>query len=212
MTEVLVIVGAYLLGAVPFGYCMAKWFCGVDILEHGSRSIGFTNTYRICGAAVGIPVLILDVLKGTVSVLAAYGSGADSTWLPVLAGVAAMVGHSFSVYIGFRGGKAVAAGAGVFLALQWEALMIALIAFAIVLKLTRFMSLASMTLAVILACTLTAEWFLLPAWAPSAPVLLVGWVTAILVVLRHRTNIQRLLAGTENRFGAKNETADTHNG
>lgn len=212
MTEVLVLVGAYLLGAVPFGYCMAKWFRGVDILEQGSRSIGFTNTYRVCGAAVGIPVLILDILKGTVPVLVAYRCEAGSAWLPVLAGAAAMLGHSFSLYIGFRGGKAVATGAGVFLALQWEALTIALIAFGLVLKFTRFMSLASMTGALVLAGTLTAQWFLFPAWAPSPPVLLVGWVAAILVLVRHRTNIQRLLTGTENRFGAKKDPADTQNG
>ena len=199
--EYLLIPTAYFLGAVPFGLVIAKWVKGIDVREHGSRNIGFTNVLRVCGKATAIPVLILDILKGFAPVLAARWLAPDSDWLAVVCGAAAMAGHSYSVYLGFKGGKAVATGAGVFLALQWEALLIAALVLILVLWTTRYMSLSSMLAAASLLAVLLVEWLWLPSRAPSVPVLIVACAANVLVIVRHRENIKRLLNGTENKLG-----------
>lgn len=196
-----VVIG-YILGAIPFGLIFARWFKGIDIREHGSHNIGFTNVLRVCGATVGIPVLLLDILKGFLPVWLVHQWGPDSSeWWPVAAGGAAMLGHSASIFIGFRGGKAVATGFGVFLGLKWEAVTIACLVLIVVLAITRYMSLGSILAALTLAVVLLVETLYFPTLAPSRPVLILGIVAAVLVIVRHHANIRRLIQGTENKLG-----------
>ncbi len=197
---VIYIVIGYLLGAIPFGYLAAKWFRGIDIREHGSRNIGATNVLRVCGKSLGIPVLLLDICKGAAAVTLASASMPDHPWLPVACGAAAMAGHCFSPFIGFKGGKAVATGAGVFGGLAWEALAIALLVFVLTLIASRYISLSSMLAALTLALVLIVETLFVPSWAHPLSVTVAGCLAAAFVVIRHRANIVRLRAGTENRF------------
>lgn len=201
MTISLLILTAYVLGSIPFGLVIAKWTKGIDVRQHGSKNIGFTNVLRVCGKKVAIPVLILDIAKGLIPVLAAEYFVSGSAWTAVSCGAAAMAGHSFSLFLGFKGGKAVATGAGVFLGLQWEALLIAALVLLISLWTTRYMSASSMLAALTLLAVLLFEYYCVPSRAPSIPILLVACAANILVIVRHRENIKRLLAGTENKIG-----------
>jgi acyl-phosphate glycerol 3-phosphate acyltransferase len=198
----LLVLLAYLLGAVPFGYLVARWR-GVDILRQGSGNIGATNVGRILGRRWGILVFALDFAKGAVPVLAARAVPAPESWpadaLPAAAGVAAFLGHLFPVYLHFRGGKGVATAAGVFAVLVPLPFLGAFLAWLTVFVSTRFMSLASL-LAAGLLCLLRLG--LTPdPWAPGEAVK-TGFclVAAALVVARHHANVRRLLSGTENRF------------
>ncbi len=190
----LLVVLAYLAGSVPWGFLAAR-SAGVDIRTKGSGNTGATNVWRVLGRRYGIPVMVLDVAKGALPVLVgqhAFGSG-----VAIVAGAAAVLGHTFPVFLGFSGGKGVATTAGVVIAitpivaLGMIALMVAL------LWLFRYVSLASMCCAVAypLACLATGQ-----PW----PVLVFGTLAAAGIVARHRANIVRLRAGTEpkiSRFG-----------
>src|SRR5262245_23228277 len=200
----LVAVLSYLLGAVPFGYLIGRWR-GVDILAQGSGNIGATNVGRLLGKRWGIVVFLLDFAKGAVPVVLA-GLLPDPVevdllpdTLPVVAGVAAFLGHLFPVYLGFRGGKGVATGAGVIAILvPWIPVGV-LVAWAIVLAATRFMSLASLTAAVllfVLRLVLTAG----PWQREHLVITLFCALGSVLVIVRHQGNIRRLLAGTEHRL------------
>jgi acyl-phosphate glycerol 3-phosphate acyltransferase len=193
--------GAYLVGAVPFGYLVAR-SKGVDILSHGSGNIGATNVGRILGRRYGIFVFLLDFAKGALPVaLAGLLAREDlpREWLQVTAGVAAFLGHLFPIYLGFRGGKGVATGAGVVAVLVPWPTAIAVLVWLAVVALTRYVSLASLVAAAVLCClrvALTPE----PWSGPSAVVTVFCLVAAALVAVRHRANIGRLLGGTENRL------------
>lgn len=187
----------YLLGALPFGYLVAR-AKGVNIFEVGSKNPGATNVRRVLGAGPGNLVLFLDALKG------AAASGWPMFLLPVgqqlpvgIAGlVAAVLGHSFSCFTGFRGGKSVATGAGGFLLVFPLGMGIAFVVFMLTLALTRYVSLGSMlgALALPVSALLLGQPPLLVA---------VAAVTALFVIVRHRTNVSRLLAGTESKIGQK---------
>lgn len=198
MNLIAIVVGSYLLGAVPFGYLIAR-ARGVDLLSLGSKNIGATNVGRVMGLWWGVLVFALDFAKGAVPVLLA-GLTPEGDIGRVLAGVAAFVGHLFPVYLGFRGGKGVATGAGAMAVLVPISFAITLAVFLVVLVTTRYMSLASLTavtLLVILRLTLTPE-----PWGERAVV--ITWFVVLAcaaVVVRHVGNIRRLIAGTENRLG-----------
>lgn len=191
---------AYLIGAIPFGYLIAR-SRGVDILRQGSGNIGATNVGRILGPAFGMLVFGLDFAKGALPAWIAgrIDSGLPANSLAVTAGLAAFLGHLFPIYLRFRGGKGVATGAGVVAVLLPEPAFAALLTWMAILCLTRYVSLASLAAVSILCvvrCTLTAE----PV-APDQRILtLFCFVAAGLVFVRHRANIHRLLQGTENRL------------
>jgi glycerol-3-phosphate acyltransferase PlsY len=201
----------YLLGALPFGYLVAR-AKGVNIFEAGSKSSGATNVRRVLGNGPGALVLLLDALKGAAAVglawlVVRFGSDAASTAdgierLAVAGLVAAIVGHSFSCFTGFRGGKSVATGAGGMLVLFPLGGLIALAIFVLTLAVLRFVSLSSMLGAASLPIT---------AVVLGRSTLLVGVTAAValFVILRHRSNISRLLAGTEPRVGRKPAAAPT---
>jgi glycerol-3-phosphate acyltransferase PlsY len=198
------IIAAYLLGSIPFGLLAAK--CkGVDIRKHGSGNIGATNVWRVCGWRCGLPVFVLDVLKGVAAVwlarwLAVKFFG-DAAWTAIAAAMACVIGHSFSVWLGFKGGKGVATSLGVFLGLMWLPSLVALLIWALVFKVSGYVSLASIVAALVLPAAAIAMQLMNRGY--GWPVSGFAVVAGLLVILRHRSNIARLLAGTENRFGRK---------
>lgn len=193
----------YLLGSLPFGYLVAR-SKGVNIFEVGSKNPGATNVRRVLGAGPGNLVFALDALKGAAATAAPLlwirlgGGAGPGEPLPLLvAGLAAaLLGHSFSCFTRFRGGKGVATGAGGFLVLFPLGVLAAAVTWGLTVLLTRYVSLGSMLAAVALA---------IAAWALHQPPLLVGLCAAVtvFVILRHRTNLARLVAGTENKVGQK---------
>lgn len=182
---------AYFLGSVPFGYLLVKSAKGADIRTVGSGNIGATNVYRKSRWA-GILTLLLDGGKGYLSVLIAGWMGGGPEWQSVAA-VSAILGHLFTLWLGFKGGKGVATGCGAFLALSPPAVGTTLIVFVATLVLTRYMSLAS-----ILATAAFPLWVFLF----HEPVQVLPWavVGSALVIARHHHNIRRLLSGTESKF------------
>lgn len=192
LNAVLAILAAYLLGATPTSYIAGKLGRGIDLREHGSKNLGATNVYRILGWTYAIPVALFDIAKGVVPVLLAHRS--SYAWLPVAVGGAAVLGHMFSPYVSFKGGKGVATAAGMFLALAPVAVLLAIPVWGICLWLTGYVSLSSMiaVLSVPLAVALLQ---------PGEPYVLWASVALVaLIILAHRKNISRLIAGTENRF------------
>jgi glycerol-3-phosphate acyltransferase PlsY len=194
----------YLLGSVPFGLLSAR-LKGVDIRKEGSGNIGATNVWRVCGWRYGLPVFILDALKGVAAVW--FGKWAmvqwpDSagTYAAIIGAFACIIGHSFPVWLKFKGGKGVATSLGVMLGLMPLATLIVFALWAVIFKLSGYVSLASIIAAAVLP-TLVAignftGWPMAYGWPAFAFALLAG----VLVIVRHRSNIQRLLAGTESSF------------
>lgn len=192
MTGALWLIGAYLVGAIPTSYLAARLGGGLDLREHGSKNVGATNLYRVLGLRFALPVGLVDMGKGLVPTLLAPG---DPAWLPLAVGSTAVVGHVFPVFLGFRGGKGVATAAGVVLALAPIALAISAAVWLVVVLATKFVSLGSL---------LGAASFPLAVALlnPGDPYLVTGGIVlALFIVWTHRSNIRRLLQGTENRVG-----------
>lgn len=188
---------AYLLGAVPSSYLLARWIGGLDLREHGSRNLGATNLYRVLGWKAAIPAAAFDVAKGAVPVALAVWLGVGPSWWPLAIGLATVLGHVYSPFVGFRGGKGVATTAGVFLALAPAPLGVAAVVWVSVLTATGYMSVASMTGAVAFAAAM-------PLLHPGQPSLIAaGALVCAFILFTHRSNIRRLLAGTESRFGGR---------
>ena len=209
------VVASYLLGAVPFGLLAGRWLKGIDIREHGSRNIGATNAMRVLGKPLGIAVHALDIGKGfaasfALARLCAWGNAEAVPALGIACGSAAILGHVFPVYLRFRGGKGMATSLGVFVGLAWLPTLIAAVVWLVVRQATRYVSVASMVSVV----SIPAAMALVPdplsggarTWAKT-PLVVFGAVVALLVIVRHRSNIRRLLAGTENKIGQRAEGA-----
>lgn len=184
---------AYLLGSIPTGLLLGKAY-GIDVRKEGSGNIGATNLYRTVGRKVGIITLIGDCLKGMLPVLAVTYSSLPAEYAAWV-GLAAFCGHVFSVFLKFRGGKGVATALGVFLALSPAAVGIAVLVFAVLMLLWRYVSLGSIAAAAVMPI---AVWFLDGSWVLGV----VTMIIAVIVIVRHLENIKRLVAGTENRFKA----------
>lgn len=191
---------AYLLGSIPFGLLLAKLFGGEDVREHGSGNIGATNVSRVAGPLAGILTLLLDTAKGMAAVwLAGSFTGHSALWM-MLAGLAALVGHCFPVWLGFKGGKGVATALGVFVALCPLAALAGVILFLLAFVFWRYVSLASITAAAAMPLLIYLLWA-----PPHAPPLVVTFGTlfaAALVIDKHKANLQRLLAGSEPKYSA----------
>lgn len=199
---------AYLLGSIPFGLVIARLFSGADVRKAGSGNIGATNVARVAGHAAGVLTLLFDVAKGTAAVwIAARFTAENAAWM-TLAALAALLGHCFPLWLNFRGGKGVATAAGAFLMLCPPAMGAALLLFILVVAFWRYVSLGSIAAAAAMPLLI----YLL--WAPRhAPPPVVTWGTllaAVLIIWKHRSNIERLLAGTEPRFtlGHENKRED----
>lgn len=199
LAAVLWLAAAYLLGATPTSYVAGRLSRGIDLREQGSRNLGATNVYRVLGWRWAIPVGLVDIAKGAVPV-ALFGTWAHgSPAFPVLLGLAAVLGHVFSPYVRFKGGKGVATAAGMFLALAPLAVAIALPVWGLCLWTSGYVSLSSIVVALIFP--------LLVRFTPhaGAPAVIASIGLAALIVYSHRANIRRLAAGTENRFRTRKE-------
>jgi len=190
------LVAAYFAGSFPTSY-LAGRVAGIDLRQHGSKNLGATNVYRVLGWKYAVPVGLVDVAKGAVPVLLASAQARQGSWIPVIVGGAAVAGHVFSVFLKFRGGKGVATAAGAVLGLAPTSLAAAAVVWIAVLTGTGFVSLASITGALTFP---VAVRFLAP---DATNVFWVGVALAAFIIFTHRTNIVRLLSGTENRFGRR---------
>lgn len=206
---IITILLGYLLGSIPTGFLVGK-ARGIDIRTMGSGNIGATNVLRYFGTVAGVSVLLIDALKGFLAVAVltrliwrAYGTTPDllnREWLEIVAALAAILGHNFTCWLRFKGGKGIATSAGVLVALVPYALLIILGVWIIVIALTRFVSLASICAS-----------FTLPfaTWITGGSFTMISITAAMaaLAIYKHKSNIQRLLKGTETRFGQKPATA-----
>ena len=190
---------SYLIGAFPTSFLAGRVFRGIDLREHGSRNLGATNVYRILGWKYAIPVGLIDIMKGALPVWLFGARDPGIPLFPLLCGLAAVVGHVFSVFVGFKGGKGVATAAGVVLALAPWGFLAVTVVWALLVRLTGYVSLASVAAAAL---------FPLAAWLlhESRGLELIAVIAlAAVIVWKHRANLRRLAAGTENRFGRRRE-------
>ena len=203
---------AYLLGSIPTGYTAARLIKGIDIREHGSGSTGATNVLRTLGKGPGLLVLLVDTLKGVLAIALVYWMFTFAAsrnlvppsvnpsiwlaWMVALAGLATILGHSKSIWLGFTGGKSVATSLGVLLAMSWQVGLGTLGVFGVVMALSRIVSLSSIAGAIAVSV-------LMLVLGQPLPYLLFAVAGGLYVIWRHRSNIQRLLAGTEPRLGQK---------
>lgn len=200
MEVIIFIVIAYILGALPNGVWIGKHFKNIDIRKHGSKNSGATNAYRVLGPKYGIMVLIADALKGFLPPFLASHFGVEGNWL-ILIGMVAIIGHTLSFFLNFKGGKGVATSLGVFLFLIPKVTLALLVVFIIVVSVTRYISLGSIVAAVLLPI-LT---FLSPLrnGLDKFPMVVMTTIIGAFVVYKHKSNITRLLNGTENKFKIK---------
>ncbi len=201
LVYIIISIAAYLLGSIPTGFLVAK-ARGIDIRAVGSGNIGAANTFRAIGKIAGVFVLVVDALKGFVAVEACRlvlrysGIGGPEIHYCIVAGIFAVLGHNYTCWLKFKGGKGVATTAGVYLALAPLAVCIALGAFILTVIITRYASLSSMMAAVVLTIVVCLT-------QPDLALRLVTVALCVLTLFKHRTNIQRLIAGTENRIEFK---------
>jgi len=206
MRPVVVVIVAYLIGSVPFGYLIVRLTGGGDVRAIGSGGTGATNVSRRAGKAAGVLTLVLDALKGAFAVLVARvmlggaAANANAKWFVAAAAVAAIAGHIFPVWLRFRGGKGVATAVGVFFMIAPFALLCAGLLFAIVVAITRYVSLASLAAAVTIPFFLWLQKWLIQPRADIRPALTAAVVSALLIIFAHRGNIRRLISGTESKF------------
>ncbi|MDH3298363.1 MAG: glycerol-3-phosphate 1-O-acyltransferase PlsY [Gemmatimonadota bacterium] len=195
MTAVGLLLFAYLMGSFPTSYLVGR-IRGIDLREHGSGNLGATNTFRVLGAGAAIPVMIVDILKGFgPAALFAGWDGSGDARLALAYGGAAVAGHVWSVFLRFRGGKGVATGAGVLLALAPVTTIVALLVWIGVVALTRIVSAGSLAAATIVPPV---------AWLMDQPSHIIAFCVAVAAFVwwTHRANVRRLIDGTENRFGS----------
>lgn len=200
MTAILAIILSYLIGSIPSGYIAGK-LKGIDIREHGSGNIGFTNVLRVLGILPGVIVLLADVGKAVIAVLAVsqlgrLQPGAMAPYLPALCGGTVLLGNVWTIFLKFRGGKGVATSLGIFLSISPIAGLISLAVWIIVVVITRYVSLGSILLCISFCITVfitNGEYI----WG----IRILALVVTVIVIYRHKGNIQRLISGEERKFG-----------
>jgi len=198
------LVAAYLLGAIPTSYLAGRLGRGIDLREHGSRNLGATNAWRVLGAKYALPVALFDIFKGWAPATLFPGwAGGSPEGAPVRAvafGVAAILGHVFSPYVGFKGGKGVATAGGVFLGLAPFAVLIGITVWGAVFYLSGYVSLGSITTVLLFPLWV---WLTVRDPVERGPFTTASGALALFIVFTHRRNLKRLLAGTESRFRAR---------
>lgn len=193
MEKIIVVIISYLLGSVPFAYIMIRLFKGIDIRKVGSGNVGSTNALRTAGKRVALAALLGDLLKGLAA--AWIGLQTSGEMLAAVCVLAAVIGHCWPVFIGFKGGKGMATTAGAILLLMPKVFLFLAIIFVLIVFFSRYVSLASVSVAVLLP--LTALFFSQPG-----SYLLVSVILTVLVIYRHRENIERLRNGNERKIGS----------
>ena len=209
MITVLLILIAYVLGSIPNALWVGKTFKNIDVREHGSKNTGSTNAARVLGPKLGIFTLILDILKGALPTYLGIVLGADlltrMTGIDkldvIVIGMAAILGHTFSLFLKFKGGKAVATTLGVFLVLVPYAILILLVVFFVIFGLTKYVSLASIVSAVALPITVYLT-------TRHIPLTILGIIIELLIIIRHKENIKRLINGTESKLSFSKDKKD----
>ena len=197
-TNLLLLCVAYLLGSIPFGLILSKVFGGKDVRTSGSGNIGATNVARVVGSAAGILTLLLDAAKGGLAVWLAGRYSEQSAATIMLAGIAALLGHCFPVWLKFKGGKGVATALGVFLMLAPLAALGDALFFFVVVLVWRYVSLGSISAAAAMPLLVYFLWA--PGHAPPLVVIFGTLFAALLVIVKHDANLQRLVDGTEPKF------------
>lgn len=191
---------AYLLGSIPFSLLLGR-LAGHDIRREGSNNIGATNLWRVCGWKLGLPGFFLDFFKGLAAVTVVAGCLHSSQPPPydgILAGVGAVLGHNFPIFLRFKGGKGVATSAGVVAGLMWLPFVCAIAVFIVTVWISRYISLGSMLASVALVVAVV---MLVPEpFGGNLPLLILACLLCVMLLVRHRANVARILAGTENRF------------
>ena len=193
---------SYLVGAIPFGYIIGKLWKGIDVREHGSGNIGFTNVLRTVGTVPGFIVMILDIGKGVAAVVGLARLGeANPGILPVLCGIASIIGHNWTIYLKFKGGKGIDTTIGVFIAIEPIATVISLIVWVIAVVITRYVSLGSILFVICLPIAIFALNLVSNQYITA--VLVAAIFAMVFAVYKHRSNIGRLLNGKEHKIGQK---------
>ena len=211
LTAAAIAISSYLVGSVPFAIVISRIWKGIDIRDHGSRNAGFTNVYRVIGRLPAAIVLILDIGKGMAAVLLLTQIVLDTVPLSpvnvnILAAFCVILGHVFPVFAGFRGGKGIATGLGALLSIIPLEAAAALVLFVLIVAVTRYVSLGSLSAASFIFLALLFERYYLGSEVPSE-LIFAMFILAVFVFFNHRGNIRRLLAGTENKFGRKRREA-----
>ncbi len=194
MQEILLLVLSYLIGAIPFSYIFTRLFTGIDIREKGSGNVGSTNVLRTVGIPVALASFSGDILKGVLAAWLGFHFGGYT--LAAICSVAAIVGHCWPVFLGFRGGKGVATSAGIILFLVPKAFIILFFCFIIIVALSRYVSLGSI-------CGAASFPFICLILHKPASLVLMSLIMALLVIFQHRENIKRIRNGTEGKIGKK---------
>jgi len=203
VTAALLVIASYFVGAIPTSYIAGRVTRGIDLRQHGSGNLGATNAYRVLGWRAALPIFLVDILKGFLPVLLFPRIDGETHFAWALAyGVAAILGHVYSIYVGFRGGKGVATSAGVFLALAPVAVLLSLLIWIALVATTGYVSLASITAA-------AAMPLLILATGARLEVLVLSLLLAAFVIFAHRANIRRLRRGEEHRFRRRGATAES---
>lgn len=203
MRPLLVLIAAYLLGSIPFGYLIVRGKVGADVRESGSGGTGATNVSRRAGKWAGVLTLLLDATKGALAVVLArwlLTDDAGINWWVACAALMAVVGHCFPVWLGFRGGKGVATGIGVFLGLSPLAVACVAVVFVLVVWTTRYVSLGSITATALFPLCVWLLSVYVKRVEPLPPVMAAAILCGALIIFMHRANIGRLLRGTESKF------------
>lgn len=207
LTTVVIIILSYALGSAPFSIIVSRIWRGIDIREYGSRNAGFTNVFRVIGPVPAAIVLMLDVAKGMAAVLllTKISSGAiplDSVDLKIVAAVSVILGHVYPIFAGFRGGKGIATGLGALLSIIPLEVVVGLLLFVVIVAVTRYVSLGSLSATTFVFLALLFERYYLGYEVPKELIFVIFCLTAFMF-FNHRDNIKRLLTGTENKFGQK---------
>ncbi|OQY10439.1 MAG: acyl-phosphate glycerol 3-phosphate acyltransferase [Fusobacteriia bacterium 4572_132] len=197
MIKLFLIIFAYFMGSIPTGIILGKSLKGIDIREHGSKNTGATNAYRVLGTKIGIMVLIIDILKGSIPVFIAKLLGLSEIYL-VIVGIVAILGHTFSIFLRFQGGKGVATSTGVFFVLIPKVMIILVILFIGIVYFSRYISLASIIAAGMMPILVLAIY-----GSTQKIILFFSVLIGVYVIYKHKTNIQRLINGNENKFTIK---------
>lgn len=198
------VLGSYLIGAIPFSYILGRVFAGIDIRKMGSGNPGATNLYRHAGPILGVPALLLDAAKGVVPVVL-FSHLFGEPYLAYIAAACAVIGHMYTVFLGFKGGKGVATAAGVMIAVSWQLVLVALAVFVVTVAIFRYISLGSIMAATsIIVGSILFVIFGFGGYDWIFPVFC--GIFGVLIITAHRKNIKRIITGEESKFSFKKKT------